>query len=201
MAKKKKVLSKKHHFESNKFLLVLLIFLSFILVMTYANINFKKEKSYSHEEIILSVNSSTVTIPDTSFAVALTDGKADFSDSLVEGSVVVSDPFYTVKNGEVYDVFAVMTYNTGGFGEFVNVALFQVVKGKAVFRGSYPVGDRVVVNDITKSSGDYEDGYAIDVNYMDRTPDESMADEPTDFKTLTLEIKNHMIVTPETTEE
>jgi|SRR3989344_3558598 len=201
MAKKKKVLSKKHHFESNKFLLVLLIFLGFILVMTYANINFKKEKSYSHEEIISSVNSSTVTIPDTSFAVGLTDGKADFSDPLVEGSVVVSDPFYTVKNGEVYDVFAVMTYNTGGSGEFVNVALFQVVKGKAIFRGSYPVGDRVIVDDITKSLGEYEDGYAIDVNYVDRTADESMADEPTDFRTLTLEIKNHMIVTPELTEE
>ena len=89
MAKKKKVLSKKHHFESNKFLLVLLIFLGFILVMTYANINFKKEKSYSHEEIISSVNSSTVTIPDTSFAVALTDGKADFSDSLKQISFLI----------------------------------------------------------------------------------------------------------------
>lgn len=196
MAKKKKTLSKKQHYENNKFLLILLIVLAFILVIVYASVDFKKQKSYSAEELRTSLNSSTVTIPDTSFAVTLEEGKAEFADNTLEGNVEISEPFYSVKNKTSYDAFAVMTYKTGESDEFVTIALFQVVKGKAIFRGSYPVGDRVEVNALSKSSGEYEDGYKIKVDYTDKNVDEAMVDDPTNSKSLTFEIKDHMIVAP-----
>lgn len=196
MAKKKKSLSKKHHRESNKLMLILFIVLAFVLVIVYSSFKFDKKVSYSREELVSFVNSSMVTVPDTSFAVSLTDGKGEFSDSVTEGTVKVSEPIYSVKTKAGYDVFAVMTYNTGGSGEFVDIAMFYVIKDKAVFRGSYPVGDRVVVDDITLASEKNKNSYTINVNYLDRTPEESMADEPTEFETLNFEVKDHMIVTP-----
>lgn len=196
MAKKKKALSKKHHRENNKLMLILFIVLAFVLVIVYSTFKFDKKVSYSRDELISFVNSSTVSIPDSSFVVSLTDGKGEFSDTTIKGNVEVSEPIYAVRTKTGYDVFSVMTYNTGGSGEFVNVAIFYVGKDKAVFRGSYPVGDRVVVDDITTSSEKYDGGYNVDVNYFDRTQDDSMADEPTEFETLKLAVKDHMVVTP-----
>lgn len=196
MAKKKKVLSKKHHKENNKLMLILFIVLAFVLVIVYSSFKFEKKVSYTRDQLLSFVNSSMVTIPDTSFVVKLEDGKGEFSDSITEGTVTVSEPLYSVKGKSGYDVFAVMTYNTEGSGEFVDIAMFYVVKDKAVFKGSYPVGDRVVVDDITLASEKNKNSYTININYLGRTPDESMVDEPTEFETLSLEIEDHMIVTP-----
>ena len=116
MAKKK--LSKKHHKENNRLLFLLFLVLSFVLIMAYMSMDFNKHKPYGKQDVIASINSSTVTIPDTSEVVSLVDGKANFSGD-VEGTVSLSDPYYSLKSGTTYDTFVVMTYNTGGSGEFV----------------------------------------------------------------------------------
>lgn len=199
-ASKKKSLPKRHA-RDNKLLILLFILLAFVLVMAYMSMDFKKSKhsTYSKEQTVAAVNSSTVTIPDTSFAVTLVNGTGEFSDDMVVGTVTLSEPYFSVKSGSGYDTFAVMTYNTGGSGEFVAVALFQTKNGKATYRGSYPVGDRVVVEDITKLSGD-KTNYVVNVNYLDREEDAPMTDAPTIQKTLTFNVDNHRITTPAPTE-
>jgi len=192
---KKKTLSKKHHRENNKLMVILFLLLGFVLVMVYMTMDMKDSKKDARLSMISAVNSSTITIPDTSFAVALTDGKGEFSDSVTEGSVQISEPYYYVNSDGGQDAFAVMTYNTGGSGEFVAIALFQTKDGKAVYRGSYPVGDRVMVKEISKISGDQRN-YVISVNYMDRSEDQPLAEAPDSPKTLTFNVDSHRITTP-----
>ncbi len=194
MAKKKKKLSKKHHFESNKLLIILLLFLTFVLLIVYASAK-SKPRSISEKEIVGAVNSSMVKVPDTSFVVSLTDGKAEFSDSETQGNVSVSEPYYWVKTQDGYDVFSVMSYSTGGLEEFVNVALFQETKGKITYKGSFPIGDRVIVSGIEKESeGDGE--YMIKVNYLDRAEEDLMSDAPSLEKSTSFEVISHQIVIP-----
>ncbi len=198
---KKRKSTPKHHAKDNKLLVLLFILLAFILVLSYMSLDFKaaKHNTSSKEKPIAAVNSSIVTIPDTSFAVTLIDGKGEFSDDVVEGTVSVSEPYFSVKSGSAYDTFAVMTYNTGGSGEFVAVALFQIKDGKATYRGSYPVGDRVKVENITKLSGD-KINYSISVSYLDREEGVPMAEAPTVQKTLAFNVDNHRITIPAATE-
>ena len=192
---KKKTLTKKYYRENNKLMVILFLLLGFALVMAYMSIDMKASKKNTRVDMISAVNSSTVTIPETSFAVTLVDGKGEFSDSTTEGFVQISEPYYSVNSDGGYDAFAVMTYSTGENGEFFAVALFQTKDGKAVYRGSYPVGERVGVKEISKISGDQRN-YVISVNYMDRSEDESMVKTPGIDKTLTFNVDSHRITTP-----
>lgn len=146
------------------------------------------------KQIASYVDSATVQIPDFDTDVTLTDGKG-VPDDEGSGYVNVTEPYFSVKTGNnVYDAFAVMEYNLGGSGVFTTVALFEVVDGHAVFKGSYPVGDRVPVTGITgpvqSDSGDYE----VTVNYLEREPNQSMADAPTVFESVKLRVSNHEIM-------
>ena len=200
-ARKKKVLPKKHHRENNKLLLILLIFLGFVLVIVYSSLDLKKDRSYSREEIISLVNSSMVTIPDSSFVVTFTDGKGEFSDDVANGDISISEPYYSVKSGKSYDSFAVMTHKTGDLEESVAIALFQLKNGKSIYRGSYPMGEGVVVGSISNGQETSDGGYIINVGYLDKSEEESMGDATTEQKFLSLTVKDHMIVTTEPTEE
>ena len=179
----------------------MLIFLGFVLVIVYNTIDFKKDRSYSREEIISAVNFSTVTIPNSSFAVGLTDGKGEFSDDVVKGSISISEPYYSVKSGKSYDSFAVMTYSKGDVEEFVAVALFQIKNGKAIYRGSYPIGGNAVVGSISNGQQTTGGGYIINVGYLDKIEEEVVGDATTEQKFLSLTVKDHMIIAPESAEE
>jgi hypothetical protein len=194
-ARKKKVLPKKHHRENNKFLLILLIFLGFVLVIVYSSLDLKKDRSYSREEIISLVNSSMVTIPDSSFVVTLIDGKGEFSDDVVSGDISISEPYYSVKSGKSYDSFAVMTYNMGDLEESVAIALFQLKNGKSIYRGSYPMGEGVVAGSISNGQETGDGGYIINVGYLDKIEGEPMTEVPIEQKILSFTVKDHMIVT------
>lgn len=140
------------------------------------------------------VSSATVTIPDVDTKVQLSNGKG-VPDSKGSGYVIVSTPYFSVKTGDnTYDVFTVMEYNLGGSGVFTTIALFEVIDGQSVFKGSYPVGDRVPVDEITGPIQENSGRYEIEISYKDRAENESMADMPTIPKVLKLQISNHEIV-------
>ena len=138
------------------------------------------------------VMSSPVTIPDFDTEVKLSNGRG-FPNAEGSGYVIVAEPYFSVKTDTGYDVFAVMEYNLGGSGVFTTVALFQVKNDTATFKGSYPIGDRVPVDEITGPIQSDSGTYEIVVSYKDRAENESMADAPTVLKTATIKISNHEI--------
>ena len=142
-----------------------------------------------------------VTVPDSTFVVTLTDGKGEFSDDIVSGNINISEPYYSVKSGKSYDSFAVMTYNTGDLEESVAIALFQLKNGKSIYKGSYPVGEGVVVGSISNGQETGDGGYIINVGYLDKIEGEPMTEVPIEQKILSFTVKDHMIVTVGPTEE
>ncbi len=199
MSKKKKVLPKKHQRENNKLLVILFALLGFVLVLVYLSMDSHKSKVYSREEIISVVNSSMVRIPDTSFAVKLENGKAEFSDDNMQGNVMISEPYYSVKVGDGHDSFATMSYSTNDSGDLVSVAIFHIKKDKAIYKGSYLLGENVIVNSISTSVEPREDGYSIEVEYLEKSLEEEIVESDSiESETLILLIKDHMIVTSET---
>ncbi len=139
------------------------------------------------------VSKSSVIIPDMDIRVPLQNGNGTFSIDDATGAVNVSEPYFSVKTGESYDVYSVMVVNTGGSGEFVNIAQFKVVNGKATYVNSYPIGDRVKVTEIKGPVVSKDGNYKLTVNYLDRPADAPMSDAPTLQKTLELIITDHKL--------
>ena len=72
--------------------------------------------------------------------------------------------------------------------------MFTTQNNRSSYRGSYPIGDRVVVNSIgsiEKADG----GYDVSVSYLDHSVNQAMAETPTEKKTATFTVINHRIVT------
>lgn len=138
------------------------------------------------------VMSSTVTIPDLDTNVKLSNGRG-VPDAEGSGYVIVTKPYFSVKTDTGFDVFAVMEYNLGGSGVFTTVVLFQIKNDTATFKGSYPIGDRVPVDEITGPIQSDSGNYEIVVSYTNRAENESMADAPTMLKNATIKISNHEI--------
>lgn len=146
----------------------------------------------SNAEIESYLNSSIIQIPDSQTKIKLENGKG-IPDAENSGFVTVTKPYFSVKTSNGYDVFAVMEYNLGGSGVFTTVALFQIEKGEVIFKDSYPIGDRVPVDEITGPIQSDSGNYEIVASYTDRAENESMADAPTILKNATIKISNHEI--------
>ncbi len=148
----------------------------------------------SSSQISNLVSKSAVIIPDMNIRVPLQNGNGSFVVDDATGAVSVSEPFFSVRTGESYDVYSVMTVNSGGSGEFVSVAQFKVIDGNAGYADAYPIGDRVVVTGITgpiqSDNGDYE----LTVNYLDRAADAPMSDAPTVSKNINIAVLNSKFV-------
>lgn len=140
------------------------------------------------------VNSSAVIIPDIEIRVPLQNGNGGFKMDTATGAVSISKPYFSIRTGDSYDVYAVMTVNTGGSGEFVSIAQFKVTDGKAVYVDAYPIEDRIKVTEINgpiqSENGDYE----LTVNYLDRAADAPMSDAPTVSKNINIAVLNSKFV-------
>ena len=68
------------------------------------------------------------------------------------------------------DVAVVLTNDAGGTGTFYYLSIFT--SGTPVVENTYNFGDRVVVKDLTFTDGKFQ------VTYLDRSPDQDMASEP-----------------------
>lgn len=185
---KRKVLSR----ESS--LPIIFILMAIIAVIVWVNIQRTHEFTYTPTQLETSVNSSTLQIPDTNFTVTLKDGKAEYSDSDMQGNVSLSNPYFSIETSDGYDTFSTMNYTTGGSGEFIAIALFHTIENSTVFANTYTIGDRIKVENIEKISGD-KDVYEIKVDYLDREENAPMATDPTIKKSVTLKVDTHKIVT------
>jgi len=67
-------------------------------------------------------------------------------------------------------VAVVITNDAGGTGTFYYLSIFT--SGTPVVENTYNFGDRVVVKDLTFTDGKFQ------VTYLDRSPDQDMASEP-----------------------
>jgi cytoskeletal protein RodZ len=184
---KRKVLSR----ESS--LPIIFILMAIIAVIVWVNIQRTHEFTYTPTQLETSVNSSTLQIPDTNFTVTLKDGKAEYSDSDMQGNVSLSNPYFSIETSDGYDTFSTMNYTTGGSGEFIAIALFHTIENSTVFANTYTIGDRIKVENIEKISGD-KDVYEIKVDYLDREENAPMATDPTIKKSVTLKVDTHKIV-------
>jgi hypothetical protein len=192
---KKKTSNKKTKLRPESSLPIIFILLVIGFVILFVNINRSPEnESYSPAQLKQSVNSTTLLIPETDFTVTLTEGKAEFLDKDVNGYITMSSPYFSIETSEGYDTFAVMTYNTGGSGEFVAIGLFHTIEDSTVYANSYVLGDRITVENIEKISGD-KDIYEIKVDYLDRDENTPMTAKPTVKKTVTLQVNTHKITT------
>ncbi len=142
------------------------------------------------------VNTATVSIPEMNTEVLLQNGSGEFVVDGARGAVTVSEPYFSVKTDDGHDLYAVMTVNTGGSGEFVNVALFKNENGDVEYIGAYPMGDRVKVTEINGPIQSQNGEYTLTVDYLDRSPDAPMVEAPTIPKTKTIEIVSSNIVLP-----
>lgn len=136
------------------------------------------------------VNSSSVIVPDIDIRVPLQGGRGQFEKDESVGFVTISDPYFSVKTESGYDVYSVMVVNTGGSGEFVNVAQFKVVDGSAAYQNAYPVGDRVKVTEISGPVQSKDGNYKLTITYLDRTANAPMSDTPTIPKSINIFISN-----------
>lgn len=190
MSKKVPKKSKRSHriYFLSGILFVVVLVLGFLLVpKSHA------PETLSNTQIAKLVNNSTVMVPDFNTTIQLTNGSG-VPDAEGSGYIELEEPYLAVKTPTGFDVLTVMNYNLGGSGVFATVALFQIENGQAVFKSSYPVGDRVPVTSIMgpleTSSGNYE----VTVDFLSRTDQQPMSDAPTTPAQLHLKISDHKFV-------
>lgn len=140
------------------------------------------------------VSSSAVVIPDLDIRVPLQNGNGAFKIDDATGAVSVSEPYFSVKIDDSYDVYSVMTVNSGGSGEFVNIAQFKVIDGNAAYIDAYAIGDRVKVTEIIGPVQSNDGNYELTVGYLDRVADAPMSDTPTVPKNITVSVLNSKFV-------
>lgn len=135
---------------------------------------------------------STVTPPNIDVPGALTSATLIIPGT--SNSVALTEPYFLVKNADGNDLFATMVYNTGGSGTFVALALFQDMNDTPVMKGSFPIGDRVVVKSIKQLQLAQNGAYTLSITYLDRKAGEPMATTPTMEKVVEVSVKDHMFV-------
>lgn len=136
------------------------------------------------------MGNASVTLPDSNTLVILKNGKGEAVIGDEAATVTIMPPYFSVKTDDGYDLFGVMVYNTGGSGEFTNIVHFHKGAEGVIFKGSYPVGDRVKVTNIIGQVQSKDDSYSLTVNYLGRTDGKPMSDAPTEKETLTLIIRD-----------
>ncbi len=180
--------------ERKKLLLILLLIGGFV-VLVFLLTRTVPAILYTDSQIKSTLDYSTVLIPESEVSVSLNNGIAEYEDSEIEGTVEVTDPYLSVKTNEGYDLFATMTYTTGGVGEFVTLAIFEEEDGEVIFRNSFPIGDRVIVKDIIGPESPQQGAYRVIVEYLDHEFNQSLTESPKIQKRLELEIEDHSITT------
>lgn len=135
------------------------------------------------------VSNATVTIPDLNTSSTLQNGKGQFTIDNSDGTVDLSGPYFSVKTSQGFDLYAIITVNSGGSGEFVYVALFKNTDGNVEYRGAYPIEDRVKVTAINGPVVSDSGVYELTVDYLGRDENEPMSSAPTVPKTVTIPIK------------
>lgn len=165
------------------------------LSFTTTEMNSGKEEKFTYnvEEIM---KNSEVKIPETNILVSLKNGQANFSDGVLSGQVTMGDVFSLVEISENdFDVYGVITVNTGGSGEFVYVVIYHATSQLFENTDSLSVGDRVIVKNIIPLSKNINsDAYVMGVNYLERRENQPMSDMPSVEKLLKARVKSHMFV-------
>ena len=151
-------------------------------------------------------NASIIRVPNTGVDVSLYQGGSNFADGAVSGHVSIDHMLGKVPTDSGYDVFVDMTVTTTGKTSIIHyVALFRNLGQAVVFTSAAPVGDRLILqnvtalldkNVITKKPVSYMTssvGYALNLSYLDRKNGESYATTPTLPKTMSFTVKNHIV--------
>lgn len=132
------------------------------------------------------MENASVTLPDSDILVLLKNGKGETQTENEVATVTILPPYFSVKTADGYDLFGVMTYNTGGSGEFTDIVHFHKGADGVTFKGSYPVGDRVTVTNMMGQVQSKDETYSLTVAYLGRAVGKPMSDAPTDKETLTI---------------
>lgn len=151
-------------------------------------------------------NASIIRVPNTGVDVSLYQGGSNFVDGAVSGHVSIDHILGKVPTDSGYDVFVDMTITTAGKTSIIHyVALFRNLGQAVVFTSAAPVGDRLILqnvtalldkNVITKKPVSYMTssvGYTLNLSYLDRKNGESYAMTPTLPKTMSFSVKNHIV--------
>lgn len=151
-------------------------------------------------------NASIIRVPNTGVDVSLYQGGSNFVDGAVSGHVAVDHMLGKVPTDSGYDVFVDMSITTTGKTSITHyVALFRNLGQAVVFTSAVPIGDRLILQNITalldknattKTPVSYMTssvGYTLSLTYLDRKNGENYSTTPSLSKTMSLTVKNHIV--------
>ncbi len=169
-------------------------FISYGTDVTYQTVERAGIKNKLFEHNVKNVMMNTqIKVPGTNQIVSLVNGVGEFEEDGANGTIQLGDQFAVVKLGENdFNVFANVIVNYGGSGDFVYVVLYHATNQLFQYEDFSNVGDRVPVKSlIPVIEGRPINGYALDVNYLERANNAPMSDTPDIKKTLSLNVKNN----------
>lgn len=169
-----------------------LFFIIFIIVVGYFGYNYFINKT-SEPKVEIATKTSKPDIANAIFEiegekVSLINGKAstkiaEDSATLVETSLTGEVVYSDINNDGLSDAVSLAMQSGGGSGLFVY--LLAYVSGNVMYKSAEPLflGDRISPQNLNISQTGL-----IEVSYLDRLPDESMASEPTKLITKTFKL-------------
>lgn len=141
-----------------------------------------------------------VVVPETVFVAVLDQetphaendfymGEYQNPNGPERGTVVVIEDKEVETDFRIYVPIAV---NRGGSGEFIYIALFSKTPNGLQHVSSYPIGDRVDIDEITVVSDDQ-----IVVSYKGHSGDQALYEDPTEDREVVIDIAQGAFVLPD----
>lgn len=163
--------NKKHKSHKTIWILVIILLLLFIGTIVFEN----NKKSTTSQPV------------PTSTAEAYNFGMHQF---VADGTTLDPQEItnYTVSPDGTRAA-AVLVQNFGGSGTFYYLAGAMNENGTTTYSDPESLGDRIIINSVNVTDPNSEDNGMIIVEYLDRTPTQSMADAPSVKTTVTYEFQ------------
>lgn len=181
--------------SSRLVLLIVLLIIVIAAVFVFKNKKTDEIKPTQTANTIttVSLNSATVHVPELDVDVVLSQGQGEFPvlDTPVIGYVAIGKNIAT----EPPLALSTLAVNGGGSGIFEYLVLFRQSSGGVMeHTSSVFIGDRVEVTSITFVKNNNGQPTGAKVSYLDRSPDDAMAEAPTIPRTLEVSIKDSKFV-------
>lgn len=160
----------------------------------------------SDASLMALMNVARIRVPQTGVDVILNQGQADYADGAVKGQVALGRILGRIPTDSGYDVFVDMTVTRNNSAAVMHyVTLFRNVGQAVMFSSSVSIADRIILTDVGAEPAKLTPasnmqlymvsatGYSLTVSYLDRKNGEPFTATPTLAKTVTLQVKNHIL--------